>query len=186
MEPNNAHRIFLDASILRVCSLGNADLQYLWIFPFCKLPLQCVTSSYVLAETLAALAEPDVPPKSRIAVLNGLGLGLLQTGWHVRLPEPSLDAIHAMQTFCRDPEDWPVLADALAESCSVVLTYDKDLLEADAPVRCVRPAMFFQELCQDQEFVGDLQALVSLLSASQDSDENALPQEPAPDDAPDR
>ena len=103
MEPNNAHRIFLDASILRVCSLGNADLQYLWIFPFCKLPLQCVTSSYVLAETLAALAEPDVPPKSRIAVLNGLGL--LQTGWHVRLPEPSLDAVHAMQTFCRHPED---------------------------------------------------------------------------------
>ena len=119
------------------------------------------------------LAELDVPPKSRIAVLQGLGVGLLYANWHVRLPEPTRKELEEVQSFCRDPEDWPILVDALAECCQVIVTYDKDRLEADAPIRCLRPAELLEELQQDQEFVG-------LLTSFLDSIQNPTPLRTSP------
>lgn len=156
-------KIFLDASVLRVASPGNGKLLLLFLAD--ALELEVCTSSYALAETLAALAEVEVPPKARIAVLHGLSAGILQGGWHVRLPEAGIADVQAVAHFCRDEADWPILADAIAESCDVLLTYDKDLLEADAPVLCASPDAYLAELANDPRIsmtVQQLQALQAL------------------------
>jgi predicted nucleic acid-binding protein len=168
METDKPIKIFLDASVLRVLTLGNEKLSYLLVWPLLNCPIQIVLSSYTFSETLAALAEKDVPPKARIAVVNGLSMGLSQSGWHVHLPEPTPAQVNAMAPYCRDPNDWPVLADALAEECSFLVTTDNDLLDmgAEGPIHCIRPEPLQVLLEQDPAIQRVLQEVADSFNPS--------------------
>lgn len=133
-----------------------------------QLSYSVVLSSYTLSETLATLAEPNVPPKARIAVLIGVSTGLSQANWHVRLPEPDLASVKAMAKYCRDPNDWPVLADALAEHCDFVVTTDNDLLDMgeEGPITCIRPESL-QTFLENDPAIQDV--LRSIADASEPS-----------------
>lgn len=161
-------KVFLDSSVLRVLTLGNEKLSYLLVWPILGCPIQVVLSSYTLSETLAALAEKNVPPKARIAVVKGLSMGLSQSGWHVHLPEPDPAQVQAMARYCRDQNDWPVLADALAEECSFLVTTDKDLLDlgAEEPIRCMRPETLQVLLENDPAIQRILQSIVDSFGPS--------------------
>ncbi|NMP24517.1 PIN domain-containing protein [Sulfobacillus harzensis] len=141
MPKSSPIRIFLDSSILRVFTLGNNALSSLVMLPLIGCPIEIVLSSYTLSETLEVLSRPNVPPKARIAVIQGLAFAILQGDWHVHLEDPDPAVVEAMGQYCRDEKDWPVLADAQAEACDFVLTYDHDLLEMgdESPIRCIDP-----------------------------------------------
>jgi predicted nucleic acid-binding protein len=141
MQETRAVKIFLDSSILRIFTPGNDTLSYLAMFPMLGCPVEVVLSSYTLSETLETLSRPNVPPKARIAVIQGLAFGMLQGNWHVRLEDPDPVSVNVMGKYCRDENDWPVLADALAESCDFLVTRDRDLLDIgdEAPVTCIDP-----------------------------------------------
>ncbi|MCL4318833.1 MAG: PIN domain-containing protein [Firmicutes bacterium] len=157
MGTNEPIKVFLDSSVLRVFMLGNNKTAYLVWWPLINCPIQIVLSSYTLSETLASLAESDVPPKARIAVLMGVSTGLSQANWHVRLPEPDFASVKAMEKYCRDPNDWPVLADALVERCEFVVTTDNDLLDMgeEGPITCIRPEAL-QTLLENDPAIQDV------------------------------
>lgn len=137
--------VFLDSSVVRILSLSNHELAALLTLPALGIEMELVTSSYVLREVCDALADEVVPPKARIATLLGLAVGI-QTAWRVRLEEPKAEALVPFQDCCRDETDWPILADATAEGCEVILTRDRDLLESTCSIPCERPEAWLQAL----------------------------------------
>lgn len=80
MQNSKPVRVFLDSSILRIFTVGNEVLGYLAMLPMLGCPVEVVLSSYTLSETLEVLSRPTVPPKARIAVVQGLAFGMLQGG----------------------------------------------------------------------------------------------------------
>ena len=130
-----------------------------------RVPLAVVTSSYAPVETFQTLAKPKVPAQARIAFVHALSAGLQGSGWHVRLEEPSREEVLRCREWCRDDGDWPILADAVAEHCDIILTYDGDLLESSGRIRCMRPEDLAAELVTHPVIAEALHRAEALLSA---------------------
>ncbi len=169
MPEDKPIRVFLDSSILRVFTLGNEAVNFLVMFPMLGCPVEIVLSSYTLSETLEVLSRPKIPPKARIAVVQGIAVGTIQGKWRVRLEDPDAARVRAMGQYCRDPKDWPVLADALAEECDYLVTSDRDLLDIgdEAPITCIDPGALLALLMSHPTIQSQLMQIAATLTSVQ-------------------
>jgi predicted nucleic acid-binding protein len=122
-------KIFLDSSVLRRFSLGT-PVALLVVAGCLTNAIHLCTSSYALQEWLLTLTDDAIPPKARLASLIAVGFALGSGALYVKLSLPTAEEAQRAGQGCRDPEDWPILADAIAAEAEIVLTEDRDLLEA--------------------------------------------------------
>jgi len=158
-------RPFLDADVLVRLSVSGATTSGLLFLATLNTPVQYVTSAYAMREMYGCFSDDDWPPRAAIACVMAVGRLLVSSKLYVRETSPSQERIDALRECCTDKKDIPILADAIDEGCSVVLTTDGQLLKSTAGIPCMTPDEWLSAIGSDEEVRAVLQAFAAPLLA---------------------
>ena len=165
-------RVYLDASVILRLSLGNPATVKLLLLRLAGVPLEIVSSAYALQEVLRTMAQPEWPTKAAFAVVVLLGGMIIEDLIHIRSSLPTVNQTLKYSELCRDEKDWPILADAVAENCNVILTEDKDFLDAVEKIKqhilihCESLEGFLTRFTEQPEVAATLQSYQQLTNPS--------------------
>jgi len=133
-------KFLLDTNILVSAALfpeGTAARAY---FAAVRRPSDMVVCDYSLTEARAVFARKFPDRMDVLAVFLSQLEVVIET-----VPTPQAPIPGADEHLVRDPKDWPILRSAVASRVELLVTGDKDLLEAGlADPTVVTPAVFLQ------------------------------------------
>ena len=153
-------KVFLDASVLVRLSLKSDSTGALVALPVLGAPVELVSSAYALQEALQTMSDAEWPPKAAIATVGVLAHMFTMCKLRLRLDLPTVAEVMALQGQCNDKDDLPILADALAEHCDVLLTTDTGLLRSTAGILCQTPEAWVESVKTHPEIAAAVEQAV--------------------------